>query len=140
MSNSLQQFAERMKREVEAKIRTLKAMDGITLSVGIDPSAKYPDGKSVAEVAYLVEYGTRYMPPRPFMRNAKAENAAAWRGRLRRAVERSLKTGEPIAALLDPIAQKMKSDVQESIMAEGAYRTGRLHDSVIASVGTGTGG
>ena len=140
MANTLQQFAERVKRDIEAKIRTLKAMDGITLSVGIDPTAKYPDGKSVAEVADFVEYGTRYMPPRPFMRNAKSENAAAWRGRLRRAVERSLKTGEPIEPLLETVAQKMKSDVQESIMAEGAYRPCRLHDSVVASVTTGAGG
>lgn len=140
MANVLQQFAERVKRDIEAKIRTLKAMDGITLSVGIDPTAKYPDGKSVAEVADFVEYGTRNMPPRPFMRNVKTEYSAAWRGMLRRAVEKSAKTGQRLEPLLEPIAQKMKSDVQESIMAEGAYRTGRLHDSVVASVGTGTGG
>ena len=115
-------------------------MDGVTLAVGIDPSAKYPDGKSVAEVADFVEYGTRYMPPRPFMRNAKMENEASWRGLLRRAVARSIKDETPLEPLLEPIAERMKSDVQESIMAEGAYRTGRLHDSVIASVGTGTGG
>lgn len=137
---NLEQFADNMRKSVMAKIRTLKAMDGITIAVGIDPSAKYPDGKSVAEVAELVEYGTRYMPPRPFMRNAKAEKEASWRGMLRRAVARSVKDGTPIGTLLVPIAERMKSDVQESVMAEGAYRTGRLHDSVIASVGTGTGG
>ena len=134
---NISQFAERVKRDIEAKIRTLKAMDGITLSVGIDPTAKYPDGKSVAEVADFVEYGTRYMPPRPFMRAAKEERGAAWRGMLRRAVEKSVKTGQPLEPLLEPIAEKMKSDVQESIMGFAAYRTGRLHDSVVAKVTTG---
>lgn len=139
MANKLQQFEDLVKRDIEAKIRTARAMDGIRLSVGIDPDARYPDGKSVAEVAELVEYGTRYMPPRPFMRVAKIENDAAWRGRLRRAVDRSLKTGQPIDHLLESLAQEMKSDVQESIMGFGAYRTGRLHDSVVASVEKGVG-
>lgn len=139
MANNLQQFEDRVKRDIEAKIRTARAMDGIRLSVGIDPDARYPDGKSVAEVAELVEYGTRYMPPRPFMRVAKIENEAAWRGRLRRAVDRSLKTGQPIDHLLESLAMEMKSDVQESIMGFGAYRTGRLHDSVVASVEKGVG-
>ena len=137
MANPLQQFAERVKRDIESKIRTARAMNGIRLSVGINPAAHYPNGKSVAEVAELVEYGTRRMPPRPFMRVAKAENEAAWRGRLRRAVDKSLKTGQPLDSLLEPIAQKMKEDVQESIMNFGAYDTGRLHNSVIASVTKG---
>lgn len=136
---SLSQFADRVKRNIEAKIRTLKAMDGVRLSVGIDPAARYPNGKKVTEVAELVEFGTRYMPPRPFMRTAKIENEASWRGKLRRAVAKSAKTGQPLESLLEQLAEEMKSDVQESIMGFGAYRTGRLHDSVVASVTTGVG-
>ena len=139
MTRSISEFADRVRRAVDAKIRTAKAMDGIRLTVGIDPSAHYPNGKPVAEVAELVEYGTRSMPPRPFMRVAKSENEAAWRGRMRRAVVKSFKTDLPLDHLLDSVADKMKEDVKESIMSFGAYRTGRLHDSVVASVEKGVG-
>ena len=139
MADSFQQFVDRVQRDIKVKIRTAKALNGIRLSVGIDPKAHYPNGKSVAEVAELVEYGSRMMPPRPFLRNAKAEMEDTWRGRLRRAIEKVLKTGEPIDPLLDRVAAKMKLDVEESIMAYGAYDTGRLHNSVVTSVEKGVG-
>ena len=137
MADAQAQFdrvAREIKKRVEKVISRMKRMDGMSVSVGIDPAARYPNGKPVTEVAELVEYGTRYMEPRPFMRTAKEENYESWRGILRRGIAKAAKTGESPVGEFQRAADKMKSDVQESIMDYAAYRTGRLYNSVIARV------
>lgn len=52
--------------------------NGGLLRVGIINSATYPDGKSVAQVAFDNEFGTKKIPPRPFMRSTIAEKKAEW--------------------------------------------------------------
>jgi hypothetical protein len=50
------------------------------LRVGFLGNATYPDGKSVALIAALQEFGTRRMPPRPFFRNMIAAKSSGWPG------------------------------------------------------------
>lgn len=49
-----------------------------SLRVGFLSQATYPDGKSVALIAALNEFGTRRMPPRPYFRNMIAQRSASW--------------------------------------------------------------
>lgn len=49
-----------------------------TLRVGFFSGATYPDGKSVAMVAALNEFGTARIPSRPFFRNMIREKSAGW--------------------------------------------------------------
>jgi hypothetical protein len=51
-----------------------------TLSVGFLENATYPDGKKVAMIAAIQEYGapSRRIPPRPFFRNMVAAKSGEW--------------------------------------------------------------
>ncbi|NTU49338.1 MAG: hypothetical protein HGA87_00320 [Desulfobulbaceae bacterium] len=61
-----------------------RAQSGGVLKVGFLEGATYPDGQKVAQVAAWNEYGTvtktgkQHIPPRPFFRNAIAENKGEW--------------------------------------------------------------
>ena len=133
-NGTFESVARSIQKRVETVISRMKRMDGTSVSVGIDPAAKYPNGKPVTEVAEYIEYGTRYMAPRPFMRTAKDEKYESWRGILRRGFLKAAKTGESPMPDMIRAAEKMKADVKQSILDYGAYRTGRLHGSVIARV------
>ncbi len=60
--------------------RLLSKMTSIKggMRVGFYPTATYPDGESVAYVAYLNEYGTATIPPRPFMERTAAKHNKKW--------------------------------------------------------------
>lgn len=62
-----QRLAELATQAATAKVR-----------VGIIEQANYPDGESVAQVAFWNEYGTATIPPRPFFRNTIAEHKDEW--------------------------------------------------------------
>ena len=49
-----------------------------SLRVGFLGNATYPDGKSVALIAALQEFGTSRMPARPFFRNMIAQRSPGW--------------------------------------------------------------
>lgn len=49
-----------------------------TLRVGFLEDATYPDGQSVAEVAFWNNYGTKTIPARPFFSNMVAEKSKEW--------------------------------------------------------------
>jgi hypothetical protein len=48
------------------------------LKVGFLASATYPDGQSVAEVAFWNNFGTATIPPRPFFSNMVMEKSKEW--------------------------------------------------------------
>lgn len=49
-----------------------------TLRVGFPEGATYPDGTSVALVAFLQNFGTGTIPPRPFFSNMVAMHGPEW--------------------------------------------------------------
>lgn len=69
-----------MKKTGEGLARALQRLqqDNVVLRVGIIESATYPDGESVAQVAFNNEYGTSSIPPRPFFRQTIRNNKAGW--------------------------------------------------------------
>ena len=60
-------------REFAKQIRDAKYVT----KVGFFPQAKYADGKQVAYIAYLNEYGD-HNPPRPFMKRTAEKRQNAW--------------------------------------------------------------
>ena len=83
-----------------------------TLNVGWDNRAKYPDGTYVADVARWQEFGTKRIPPRPFIRVAIAENGDEWVNLVWRGMRDS---SLPIDAILERVGLVMAADIQKAI-------------------------
>lgn len=64
---------DKIKKKLEKRLNAK-----LQLEVGFFETAKYSDGKNVAQVAHDNEYGTSKIPPRPFFRNAIKENKKEW--------------------------------------------------------------
>lgn len=121
-----------------------------TLSVGFLEGATYPDGKSVAMVAAIQEFGapSRGVPPRPFFRNMIAAKSPEWPkavGDLLKAndfdAEKTLgQTGEGIKGQLQQSIIDTNSPplAQSTIDAKGSAKplvdTGHMLNSVDYSV------
>lgn len=88
-------------------------LDSKQVKVGFIDGATYPDGTPVAMVAAENEYGRpdNNQPPRPFFRNAIAENESEWKD----AIGRGIQAGYPVDQVLEIIGAKIQGDVQESI-------------------------
>lgn len=82
------------------------------VKVGILDNSKYPDGTSVATVAFWNEYGTRRAPPRPFFRNTIAEQKTNWT----KLAKDAIKMGYSIEHTLGLVGAQMQTDLQYSIM------------------------
>ena len=66
------------------KIRNIN----IVTEVGFFEGATYPDGTSVAYVAYLNEYG-QHNPPRPFLKRTMEKRLNAWTGLIQSVLKRN---------------------------------------------------
>lgn len=71
-------------KRFEAELRKVAAglKRGATLRIGFLENARYPDGKPVAMIAAIQEFGAPRagIPPRPFFRNAIAKHSPEWPG------------------------------------------------------------
>lgn len=84
---------------------------GGTVRVGIIESQTYPDGESVAQVAYWNEYGTATIPARPFFRNTIADKQGEW---AEKAAELLKQSDEP-DQVLALIGEGIKGDIVTAI-------------------------
>ncbi len=87
---------------------------GATADIGFLPDKRYPDGKLVAMVAAIQEYGapSRGIPPRPFFRQMVAEQSPTWP----RAVAQLLKNTDYNAEkTLDQMGALIKGELQRKI-------------------------
>lgn len=130
---------DELSKIVQERIKTvadrLQKINGKTLSVGVDPNAKYPDGELVSQVAKWIEYGTSRMAPRPFLRNTIIAECPKWRRAIKETVAQvAAGKGGNYKSALQSVANMMKDDVQKSITDFGAVRTGKLRSSVQAEV------
>lgn len=66
-------------KKVLANLVAKAAVKAVTQAGVISPTATYPDGTKVAQVAAWNEFGTERIPPRPFFRQTVAENSGKWR-------------------------------------------------------------
>ena len=109
-------------KKIVEKTRVAEDAGGMLVHVGFLENATYPDGKSVAFVAAMNEYGhgigaapgegeedTRaFVPPRPFFRNMIAAKKSEWPAAMANLLKASdynvrdtlLKTGEAVAGQL----------------------------------------
>lgn len=83
------------------------------VKVGILDNSKYPDGTSVATVAFMNEYGTSKIPPRPFFRQTISEQKSNWTQLAKDAIQ----MGYSIEHTLGLVGAQMQSDLQYSIMS-----------------------
>lgn len=109
--------------KLEAALR--KIAEGLskpgTVRVGFLSDAKYPDGKSVAMIAAINEYGrkfkkkdgtTGFQPPRPFFRNMIDAEKGGWPN----AVASELKRLHyDVPKTLDSIGQLLQGQLKQSI-------------------------
>lgn len=82
------------------------------VKVGVIDGSKYPDGTSVASVAFWNEYGTKTAPSRPFFRSTIQEQKSAWV----QLAQKGIKAGMSIEHVLGLVGAQMMTDVQFSIM------------------------
>lgn len=82
------------------------------VKVGILDNSKYPDGTSVATVAFMNEYGTSKIPPRPFFRQTISEQKSNWT----QLAKDAIKMGYSIEHTLGLVGAQMQTDLQYSIM------------------------
>ena len=96
--------------------------------VAVNPSAIYPQGVRVAFVGWLLNRGTKYMRPRPWLDHARAE----YRRRAPAFVERTLRSKPNITPkALDAALRKFgKGIARAAIRRFKLVRTGRLLGSV----------
>ncbi|WP_272667831.1 hypothetical protein [Providencia sp. PROV117] len=88
-------------------------LNATEVRVGFINGETYPDGTSVAEVAYKNEYGVpeNNQPPRPFFRNAINEHSEEWVD----AISRGVGSGLDARTVLETVGAVVQGDVQESI-------------------------
>ena len=82
------------------------------VQVGVIDGSKYPDGTSVASVAFWNEYGTRIAPPRPFFRDTIKQEKSNWS----KLATKAIRAGYTVEHMLGLVGAQMQTDVQFSIM------------------------
>lgn len=103
---------EKALRDISARLKSKGSVD-----VGFLSGATYPDGKSVAFVAAMNEFGHKttgggYVPPRPFFRNMITEHRNEWPG----AVIEALKdTDYDVELTLERIGAGIAGQLRQSI-------------------------
>lgn len=80
--------------------------------VGIIEQASYPDGESVAQVAFWNEYGTATIPPRPFFRNTIAEHKDEWP---KQAAEMLEANGGNVRQVLEDMGEVVEGQIKMTI-------------------------
>ena len=90
-----------------------KGMAPGKLDVGFMSGATYPDGTSVAQVAFWNEFGTSRAPSRPFFRTMIAKESEGWPELLGKA---AVSTGYNTRQTLGLIGEKINDDLKSSIV------------------------
>ena len=103
------------KLEAALKALSAKVTKAASVQVGFLEGATYPDGKSVAQVASIQEWGapSKGIPPRPFFRNMIAAKSPEW--------------GEQLAAVL----KETDYDATLALGKMGDLIAGELRESII---------
>lgn len=81
------------------------------IEVGFFEGEKYPDGKSVAEVAAFNEFGGGKVPPRPFMRTCVERRKNIWK----KLVRDELAKNEDARVTLALLGNRMVEDLKDYI-------------------------
>ncbi len=100
----------------DAIIENLKALGGEEISVGVLRTAgKEKDGTDLVDVAVYNEYGTKRIPPRPFLRQATDKHGGKWQDFIEQCVDKIIARQIKDRQALDLIGLKAQKDVQNTI-------------------------
>lgn len=97
---------------LDQALNRLLASDKMHVKAGVMAGSKYPDGTSVATVAYKNEYGFENIPSRAFIRTTIKDEKKNWGVLARQCV----KAGYSIEKVLSLVGLQMANDIQQSIM------------------------
>lgn len=92
-----------------------KQFSNIQLKVGFLEGAEYTDRTSIPMVAATNEFGNpaNNQPPRPFFRNAIAENEEKWKEKTSQLIERGDDIGEIFSTLGEIIVDDIKGSIRK---------------------------
>ena len=91
--------------------KQLKKQNG-KIEVGFFEGEKYPDGKSVAEVAAFNEFGGGHTPPRPFMRTLVQNHRKIWRNILQDELPKEDNAHTALATLAEYMVDDLKDYIK----------------------------
>lgn len=95
----------------------LKEIDGLEVRIGWFPSAVYPSGQKVAQVAAYQEFGvaSRNIPARPFLRPTREKYLPEWRDLAARGARAMLAGNETAWSVMEKIGLRGAGDVKKTI-------------------------
>lgn len=111
MANQVLSGAPALMKKLE---EIAKKMGAGSVSVGFMEGATYPDGTSVAAVAYWNEFGvpSHGQPPRPFFRQMIEKESPSWPKKMAKLAKDTDYNGPRVLALM---GEDIKGGLQESI-------------------------
>lgn len=106
-----------------------KVKRGGAVEVGVFEDATYPDGTSVAQVAQWNEFGTKSMPPRPFMRQTINDKQGSWGNDLGKALHATdYDARRALGIVGEHIAGQIRDTIANSSFAPNSDLTNLLKD------------
>lgn len=100
----------------DAIIGNLKALGGEEISVGVLRTAgKEKNGTDLVDVAVYNEYGTKKIPPRPFLRQATDKFGSKWQDFIEQCVDKIIARQIGETQALNWIGLKAQTDIQNTI-------------------------
>lgn len=97
---------------LDQALNRLLASKAMHVKVGVLDNSKYPDGTSVATVAFKNEYGYKNIPSRPFFRQTIKEKREEWSN----LAINGIRAGYSIDKVMGLVGTAMQNDIQYSIM------------------------
>lgn len=113
---------------LDQALNKLLVRKDLHVKVGVLTNSKYPDGTSVATVAFKNEYGYKNIPSRPFFRQTIKEQREAWSN----LAINGIRAGYSIEKVMGLVGTQMEGDIKMSIMS---WTTPRNSDYTIAIKG-----
>lgn len=113
---------------LDQALNRLLSSNDMHVKVGVLDNSKYPDGTSVATVAYKNEYGFKNIPPRPFFRQTIKEQKENWA----KLMQQGFKAGYSLEKCFGLVGTQMQGDIQYSIMT---WTTPKNADYTVAKKG-----
>lgn len=110
---------------LDQALNRLLSSNGMHVKVGVLDNSKYPDGTSVATVAFKNEYGYKNIPSRPFFRQTIKEKREEWSN----LAINGIRAGYSIDKVMGLVGTQMEGDIKMSIMS---WTTPRNSDYTIA--------
>lgn len=84
--------------------------------VGFLEGATYPDGETVAEVAFTNEFGNKKQPPRPFFRQMIDKEKSSWPGKIGKLAKVTNFDGQRVLGILGSDIEGALRDSINSLM------------------------